>query len=405
MPSYQFRARDSVGRPQVGKLDAASAPTAVQALRTRGWMVVELKEAESEVNVGELWKRYNPIELLPPRSIEIETSGKQLAVMLRGGLTLLTSLQAVSKQAGRYRMQRLWGHVASRIQEGAAFADAMKETKGFPSLLVQLVRVGEQTGNLEQTIERASDTLERRRQLKASLMTALAYPLLVLTAALGVTAFMVIGVIPKLKSFLDGMGRKLPPITQMLVDVSTAVRTYLPHTVVVILILTVGFIALYCSNFGRLAIDRRLLQIPVIGKLLRLAGTAAFSRSLGILIRSGITLLEGLRTTEELLSNRYLANRIGAARQAVMQGGTLAEPLAADHAFTPMLSRMVAVGESAGTIDEVLDEVARFHESQLQAAVRQLSVIVEPCIIVVVGGIVGFVYIAFFMALFSAGGA
>jgi len=405
MPNFQFRARDSSGRPQAGTLDAPSAQATVQALRTRGWMVVEVREAVSEVSVGELWKRYNPLELLPPRSVEIEQSGKQLAVMLRGGLTLLTSLQAVSRQSERYRMQRLWGRVALRIQEGAAFADAMTESKSFPLLLVQMVRVGEQTGNLEQTIDRAADTLERRRHLKSSLMTALAYPSLVLVAALGVTAFMVVGVIPKLKTFLDGMGRKLPPITQLLVDVSTAVRTYLPHAVVVMLILTLGFIALYCNKFGREAIDRRLLRIPVIGKLLRLAGTAAFSRSLGILIRSGITLLEGLRTTEDLLSNRYLANRVSAARQAVMQGGTLAEPLAADYAFTPMLSRMVSVGESAGTIDEVLDEVARFHESQLQAAVRQLSVIVEPCIIVVVGGIVGFVYIAFFMALFSAGGA
>jgi type II secretory pathway component PulF len=405
MPSFQFRARDASGRAQVGQLEAASAPSAVQSLRQRGWNVVDVRAAEQEVSLGELWKRHNPLEWLPPRSIEIEQSGKQLAVMLRGGLTLLTALQAVSRQAGRYRMQRLWGHVASRIQEGSAFADAMKEATGFPPLLVQLVRVGEQTGNLEQTIDRAADTLERRRQLKASLMTALAYPSLVLLAAVGVTAFMVVGVIPKLKTFLDGMGRKLPPITQLLVDVSTAVRTYLPHTLVGILILTVGFIALYSSRSGRLAIDRLLLKVPVIGYLLRLAGTAAFSRSLGILVRSGITLLEGLRTTEELLTNRYLANRVAAARQAVMQGGTLAEPLAADHAFTPMLARMVAVGESAGTIDEVLDEVARFHEAQLQAAVRQLSVIVEPCIIVVVGGIVGFVYIAFFMALFSAGGA
>ncbi|MCE9608289.1 MAG: type II secretion system F family protein [Planctomycetia bacterium] len=405
MPSFQFRARDASGRAQAGLLEAASAPTAVQSLRQRGWMVVDVRAAETDQSIGELWKRYNPLELLPPRSIEIEQSGKQLAVMLRGGLTLLTSLQAVSRQSGRYCMQRLWGRVASRIQEGAAFADAMKEAKSFPMLLVQLVRVGEQTGNLEQTIDRASDTLERRRQLKASLMTALAYPSLVLLAAVGVTAFMVVGVIPKLKTFLDGMGRKLPPITQLLVDVSDAARTYLPHTLIGILILTVAFVALYCNPFGRLAIDRRLLQVPVIGYLLRLAGTAAFSRSLGILVRSGITLLEGLRTTEELLTNRYLASRVAAARQAVMQGGTLAEPLAADHAFTPMLARMVAVGESAGTIDEVLDEVARFHESQLQSAVRQLSVIVEPCIIVIVGGIVGFVYIAFFMALFSAGGA
>jgi len=169
--------------------------------------------------------------------------------------------------------------------------------------------------------------------------------------------------------------------------------------------LTLISILVYCHPFGRLMVDRRLLRVPIIGKLLRLAGTATFARGLGILVQSGITLLEGLRTVEELLQNRYLAGRVTAARQAVMQGGTLAEPLSAEKAFSPLLARMVAVGESAGTIDEVLDEVARFHEAQMQSAIRQLSAIVEPAIILVVGGIVGFVYIAFFMALFAAGGA
>ena len=405
MPTFHFRARDNAGRPHNGRLEAASAALAVQNLRQRGWMPVDVKAGEADLSLSEICAKINPLEHLPPRSIDIEMSCKQLAVMLRGGLTLLTGLQAISKQASRRALQRTWAHTAARIQEGSGFAEAMQEAGVFPQLLVQLSRVGEQTGSLEQAVERAADTLERRRNLRSQLITALSYPTLVLIAAISVTGFMVVGVIPKLKGFLEGMGRKLPPMTQMLVDVSDWVRLYLPHILIGVLILTVGFIALYCTPVGRLAVDRRMLRMPVIGNLVRLAGTASFSRALGILVRSGITLLEGLRTTEDLLGNRYLASRVTAARQAVMQGGTLAEPLAAPHAFTPMLARMVAVGESAGTIDEVLDEVARFHEAQLQSSIRRLSAVIEPCIIVVVGGIVGFVYIAFFMALFSAGGA
>ncbi|MBN8625216.1 MAG: type II secretion system F family protein [Planctomycetes bacterium] len=405
MPTFHFRARDNAGRPHQGRVEAASAALAVQNLRQRGWMPVDVKQGEAEFSLNDLAQKLNPFEHLPPRSVDIELSCKQMAVMLRGGLTLLTALQSVSKQANRATLRRLWERTAARIQEGAGFAEAMQETGSLPPLLIQLTRVGEQTGSLEQAVERAADTLERRRNLRSQLIMALSYPTLVLIASIGVTAFMVVGVIPKLKNFLEGMGRKLPAMTQFLVDLSDGTRMYLPHIAGGLLILTVGFIALYCSPFGRLAIDRTALRVPVIGHLFRLAGTASFARALGILVRSGITLLEGLRTAEELLNNRYLAGRVSAARQAVMQGGTLAEPLAADHAFTPMLARMVAVGESAGTIDEVLDEVARFHESQLQSAIRRLSAIIEPCIIVVVGGIVGFVYIAFFMALFSAGGA
>ena len=405
MPNFQFRARDAAGRSQTGLLDAPSPTVVAQSLRRRGWSVVDVRPAAADLSFGDLMQQINPLNHMPPKSIDIELSCKQLSVMLRGGLTLLTGLQALTKQTGKKKLREVWEQTATRIQAGASFADAMGEAKCFPDLLVQLVRVGEQTGDLDNSIERAAETMEARRRVRSSLLTALAYPMLVFVAAIGVTAFMVVGVIPKLQSFLQGMGRKLPAMTQMLVDVSTWVRTYAPHIGIGLLILTVGFIALYCHPLGRLQIDRRLLRVPVIGQLIRLAGTASFARALGILVRSGITLLEGLRTSEKLLNNRYLASRVSAARQAVMQGGTLAEPLATPHAFTPLLARMVAVGESAGTIDDVLDEVARFHEQQLQAAIRQLSAIIEPLIIVIVGGIVGFVYIAFFMALFSAGGA
>ncbi len=162
-----------------------------------------------------------------------------MAVMLRGGLTLLTALQALEKQASRASLRRVWHSVTGRIQAGTSLATAMQETQVFPNLLVQLVRVGEQTGNLEQAVERAADTMEARRRLRANLLTALAYPSLVLVAAIGVTAFMVVGVIPKLRTFLEGLGRKLPAITQLLVDISDAARIYLPHFVIGTLVLIV----------------------------------------------------------------------------------------------------------------------------------------------------------------------
>jgi type IV pilus assembly protein PilC len=165
-----------------------------------------------------------------------------------------------------------------------------------------------------------------------------------------------------------------------------------------------GAVAIYSWPPGRYWVDRSALRVPVLGVLFRLASTATFSRSLGILIRSGVTLLEALRTVERLHHNRYLAGQVVSARDSVMQGGTLAEPLRTAHAFMPMLPAMVAVGESTGTLDDVLDEVARFHESQLQVAIRRFSIIIEPAIIVVVGGIVGFVYISFFLAMFSTAG-
>jgi type IV pilus assembly protein PilC len=172
---------------------------------------------------------------------------------------------------------------------------------------------------------------------------------------------------------------------------------------VLALLIAVG-VALCCWPPGRLRIDRLALRTPLAGTILRLAGTVSFASVLAALLRSGIALLEGLRTAERVQRNRYLAQKVVSARESLIRGGDLAGPLRAKHAFMPLLSRMVAVGEAAGTLDEVLEEVAKFYESQLKTTIRRLSVLAEAGIIVSVGAIVGFIYLAFFVALFAAGG-
>jgi type IV pilus assembly protein PilC len=342
---------------------------------------------------------------LPVRSLDVELSLRQMAVMLRSGLTLLDTLITVADQAQRPAMARIWRDVAGQIQEGASLADAMSRHARFSAMVVELVRVGGVTGHLEPVLTRAAEALERRRQLQTSMLTALAYPTIVLLAAFGVTGFMVLSVIPKLEKFLSTIGRRLPPMTQLLMDITHGIQTYLPYGLALGAVLAAAVIGGCFWPPSRIVIDRLVLRIPLVGTIFRLAGTVAFAGNLGALLHSGIRILEGLRTVERLQRNQFLALQIAQAREAVMHGTNLAAPLATPHAFMPMLSRMVAVGESAGTLDEVLAEVARFYESQLQSTIRRLSVIVEPVIIIVVGGIVGFVYISFFMALFAAGGA
>ncbi len=405
MPTFAYSARDSAGRAREGSLDSASSAAAVDELRGRGWLVLDIGEASGAEGRATARVSLNPLHRLPVRSLDVELSLRQMAVMLRSGLTLLDSLITVADQAQRPAMARVWREVAGQIQEGASLADAMSRHSRFSSMVVELVRVGGATGHLEPVLTRAAETLERRRQLRTSMLTALAYPMIVLVAAFGVTAFMALSVIPKLEKFLSTIGRRLPPMTRLLMDITHAIQTYLPHCLVLMVVLAAAAIAGYCWPPTRMVIDRWALRVPLVGKIFRLAGTVGFAGNLGALLNSGIRILEGLRTVERLQRNQYLALQIAQARDAVMHGTNLASPLATPYAFMPMLSRMVAVGESAGTLDEVLAEVARFYESQLQSTIRRLSVIVEPVIIVVVGGIVGFVYISFFMALFAAGGA
>jgi type IV pilus assembly protein PilC len=171
-----------------------------------------------------------------------------------------------------------------------------------------------------------------------------------------------------------------------------------------ILSLTGIIAALYLWPPSRLVMDRWLLRMPVIGRVLRLAATAQFSHGMGVLLRSGITLVEALRTVEEMHRNRWVGAKVSEARTVVVQGGSLAVSLEKAGVFMPMMPRMAAVGESTGTLDEIMEEVARFHENQLQVTIRLLSVLLEPAMVVSVGSIVGFVYIAFFVAMFAAAG-
>jgi type IV pilus assembly protein PilC len=405
MPTFQFIARDRSGSTQRGVEQAKTAGEAVAAVRQRGWSVMDVRPAPAaSMSVGEVFSRFRPSAWLPPRSIDVQLGLSQLAVMLRGGMTLLAAMGTTAEQSNRQSMRLVWESVARRVQGGSTFADALAQHRCFSMLVIQLVRVGEQTGTLEPVLRRGAEVLERRRALRSRLLTALTYPVLVLAAAVGVAAFMVLSVIPKLEVFLRALGRKLPALTQSLIDVSQWIRVNGLHIAGGALAAIVVAVLLYNWPPGRLAIDRVLLRVPVLGKLLRLAATAMFSRALGMLIRSGVTLLEALRTVENLHRNMFLRRTIMHARDNVIGGGTLSEGLRVPRTFLPMLAAMVAVGESTGTLDDVLDETAQFHEEQLESAIRRFSMIIEPAIVVLVGAIVGYVYIAFFVALFAAAG-
>jgi type II secretory pathway component PulF len=230
----------------------------------------------------------------------------------------------------------------------------------------------------------------------------MAYPIVVFIAAVAVAAFMVFNVIPKLQRFLQTMGRKLPAMTQLLVDVTDFINAYFLQGLGVLVALVVAIVLIRRWAPGLLWTDRILLRVPVFGNAIRVAATASFANNMDTLLRSGVTVLESLRSMEQLIGNRYVAAQVGAARDDVVQGRTLADALARRAPFPPMLARMVAIGESAGRLDDVLAEAARYYDEVLQRTIRRLAALVEPVMLLTVGGIVGFVYISFFMALFAA---
>lgn len=400
MPSFAYTILNASGSRVNGELEAVTSSAAAAQLREQGWTVITVEETRED----SARRRWSPSELLWIRSLDVEVSLYQLATLLRSGLTLLAALRLVAEQSERGRLRRVWEDVVATIEGGSSFAEAMEPHGCFNRLVVQLIHVGEQTGHLAPVLERAALALEKKRLLRAGLITTLMYPAIVFLVAIGLAAYMVVGVLPKLQVFLRVMGKKLPPMTQRLLDISDWLQLHGAAAMIGIVLGMGALIILFFWSPSRRILDAAMLRLPLFGKTFRTAGTALFANSFSALLGSGVTLIEALRATERLLGNRKLSAIVADARTQVMQGEPLARHLGQPHGFMPMLPRMVAVGESSGTLDHVLDEVARFHEAQLERYIKRLSALIEPAVIITVGTVVGYVYISFFMALFAATG-
>lgn len=398
MPSFAYIARDEQGRTQRGVRDGVDVREVAGTLRGEGLLPLRV------IAGGSLpwWRR--PIHLFGPRPVDLELQLRQLAFMLRTGLPLLSALKVCAEQGSR-PLARVWNDITARIRAGATMTEAMQAQRCFDRLVISLVDVGERSGNLDHVITRAAEAMSRRRRTKTQVLTALAYPTLVVVLSVATVAFMMASVVPKLASFLAGLGRRLPPSTQLLVDLAEAVQVHFVRFAVFLLLLLAALAIAWSVPRSRMLLERALLRLPVVGSILRLASVSTFAHNGALLLASGVRLTAALAVLQPLFFLRVLRHRLARARERVVQGAPLAESLVAERVFPPLVHSMVAVGETSGSLDEVLEGTAQHHDEQLQELVRRLGTLIEPVILVIVGSIVGFIYFAFFMAIYSITGA
>lgn len=399
MPEFAYTVRDRTGAQKSETTAAESREQLVRDLRQRGLLVLEINEVRYEAALR--WS-LNPFDYRPINSLDVEKSFYQLSVLLRSGLPIMQALEFI-RDFSKPGARKVWSTMVERISEGESLSAAMAEHKVFQNMTLQLVRVGESSGQLDYVLEQASLAMERRRNNRKQVFSALRYPAFMILFVIGIVEFMMNKLIPELKKFIHVMGGKLPPITQALIDTSNWFEMYSPALMIALIGTGIVFLLLYQIPAVRFEIDRLALGIPIFGRLFRLSATTTLAQSLGILLRSGVRLLDGLDTIESLIGNRYLASRIRYAKERVSQGSTLAEPLAEKNAFMPMLTRMIRVGEMSGRLDPVLEEMGRHFEFELQRMILFMTGLIGPTMTVVVGGIIGFVYAAFLVAMFSAG--
>lgn len=400
MPDFAFKARDDKGIARSGVIQAASRHVATSQLRERGWIVLGIDSSLSGNSQSEQWLKWE----FGPSNLQIEISLQQMAIMIRSGMTLLAAIDTIVEQADSRALARLWHDVARGIQNGLGFSQALRRQRRLPDFAIRLVEVGEQTGDLEPVLVRAANTMRRHRQSKQQFWSATIYPALVLLLAIGVTIYLVVYLMPRLQVYLESLGRQLPAMTQQLINGTEWIRNNFVAISGCAIAAGALFAFAYGSERGRLWIDRGLLRIPVLGPLIKNRETATFARGLQIMLESGLTLTECLGTVQTLLRNNSLAQIVGGAREKIIRGISLSEAISTRRGFTPMFHKMVSVGQQSGEMARVMREAADYHDDQFRASVQRIQAIATPTITLLVGGVVGYIYIAFFLALFSAGG-
>jgi type IV pilus assembly protein PilC len=406
---FNYTAVDAKGKESKGAIQSADARAATAQLRVQSLFVVKIKESGPDKNAGAgaggdgLSKEVNfssLSDLLSVPTRDLVFFFKQMSFMLRAGLPVLQALQLAETQNSG-RLKNVIGKMIKDIETGSQLSQAMANHKEvFPLIAVNLMVAGETTGDIDAIFDRLATHLEKRVALKSQTINAMIYPAVVVVAAFGVVTFLVVKIIPAFAKFFAGRGRDLPPSTQFLIDASDFALKYGLYILGAILLMIIGIVVAYNQPMGRLKIDGFLLRIPVIGKLLTHGAIAELTWSLSMMLRSGLTVFDALKIASNVMANRLISTKLKAASALILTGRDMASSIKTP-AIPELVTQMISVGERTGTLDHVLLELGVFYEAQLQVGVKRLSAMIEPALILVIGGIVGFVYYAFFQALFQ----
>ncbi len=409
MPNFDYIAVNASGAEMRGSIVADNARAATAELRAQQLFVTEIREvAATSGGTGEggavAGKAFDLSEYRSVSGQDIVFFFRQLSFMLRAGLPVMQALQLSRSQVSSGRLKNVISTMLADIESGAPLSQAMKKhPQEFTSLMVNLVHAGENTGDLDGIMDRIATHVDKSLALKSMIINAMIYPAVVILAAVGVAVFLVWKIIPQFEKFLAGKGKALPPSTQMLIDSSHFLRDNGLMIVAGIVVFVVAIIVTYKTREGRLKLDALLLKLPVLGKLLTNGAMAQMNWSLATMLRSGLTVRDGLLITSGVVSNLVVSDKLKSSADLILSGRDLSGSVR-HPAIPDLVVQMIAVGERTGTLDQVLNELGVFYETMMQNGIKRLSTMIEPAMILVIGSMVGFVYYSFFQAMFKLAG-
>ncbi len=402
MDTYQYKVRDKGGKLVQGTLEAESTTLVVNKLRQMGYVPLAIeKRAAAGVN-KELKLPFRKGGGGKVKIKDVSIFCRQFATMINSGLSLLRSLAILAEQTDSKPLAVVLHQIGQDVEAGASLSHAMaKHPKAFNRLFVAMVKAGEAGGVLDSVLMQLASTIEKQVELRRKIKSALTYPVAVLCLVLCIVTAMLVFVVPTFKNIYKQLGGTLPLPTRLLIDISTIAKTWF----IPIILLEVA--AVYAlkrwiqTEKGRGFWDRLKLRLPILGKLVHKTAMARFSRTLASLLRAGVPILESLEITMDTCGNVVVADAIKDVQEAVKTGESMGHRLAQHSIFAPMLVQMVAVGEETGAVDTMLDKIADFYEQEIEAMVAALTSLLEPLLIVVLGGAVGSMVISLYMPMFN----
>ncbi|MDX2194139.1 MAG: type II secretion system F family protein [Gemmatimonadales bacterium] len=394
MPTFEYTARDTRGQIQKGEVDVPKQEDVVPYLRKNKLVLVTLREKKGgfNINIGGGG--------VGTRDVVIFT--RQFATMINSGLPLVQSLNILAQQSENKLLRDTTKQVVFDVESGQTLADAFsRHPKVFPALYVNMVAAGEAGGILDTILNRLAGFLEKNDQLVRKVKGAMVYPGVIFTVAGGAVAVLLIFVIPIFQSMFAESGMELPLPTRIVIGLSSFLRGFWWALIAGAAAIIIGLQRYYATPVGQKKVDGFLLRTPVLGDLIRKSAVSRFTRTLGTLISSGVSILDGLEITAKTAGNRVIQDAVLESRASIAGGETIAGPLEKSGVFPPMVISMISVGEQTGGLDEMLSKIADFYDEEVNVAVGSLLSLMEPIMIVVLGAIVGGMVVSMYLPIFG----
>ncbi|MBP7586536.1 MAG: type II secretion system F family protein [Thermoanaerobaculia bacterium] len=395
MPSFVWKGKNRFGAFQEGILIADTRDAATAILRRQNVQLTSIKEKGRE------------LRLIPkfPRGVgakRVAIFTRQFSVMLDAGLPLVQCLEILGEQEENRTFREIIQQVRGDVESGSNLADSMrKHPKAFDNLYVSMIAAGEAGGILDVILQRLATYIEKVVRLNSQVRSALIYPVSIIVIAAGVVTIILWKVIPVFAQLFAGLGGELPFLTRAVVGASNFLGRFFPLIIVAIFLIITAVKRYHKTERGRRVIDGLTLKLPVVGMLVRKIAVARFCRTLATLTSSGVPILDGLEITAKTSGNAIVEDAIMAVRKSVEEGKTISGPLAETKVFPPMVVQMVNVGEQTGALDQMLAKIADFYEEEVDTAVAGLMKLLEPVMIVVLGGIIGTIVTAMYMPMYA----